>query len=148
MDIKANLNSKGDRWNMCVGLLHIGVLPSLLNIATVWSDHIPEHGTAWKLNCLSIHPSVHPSIRPSVHPSIQLFIYGSTVLLLDLGRYFNLLILHSLLGLLGGEISPFQGHYLHKEQHKHRINAHRQPFLEWDSNPRSQRSSERRQFMP
>jgi hypothetical protein len=33
-------------------------------------------------------------------------------------------------------------------QHKHRINADRQPCLEWDSNSRSKRSSERRQFMP
>jgi hypothetical protein len=26
---------------------------------------------------------------------------------------------------------------LFTEQHKHRINAHRHPFFEWDSNPRS-----------
>jgi hypothetical protein len=31
---------------------------------------------------------------------------------------------------------------------EHRINARRHPCLEWDSNPRSQRSSERRQFIP
>jgi hypothetical protein len=30
----------------------------------------------------------------------------------------------------------------------HRINAHRHLCLEWDSNPRFQRSRERRQFMP
>jgi hypothetical protein len=29
-----------------------------------------------------------------------------------------------------------------------RINAHRHPCVEWDSNPRSQRSSWRREFMP
>jgi hypothetical protein len=29
----------------------------------------------------------------------------------------------------------------------HRINAHRHPCLEWYTNPRSQLSSERRQFM-
>jgi hypothetical protein len=45
-------------------------------------------------------------------------------------------------------ISPSQGRYLHTEQHKHRINAHRHPCLEWDSNPRSQCSSGRREFMP
>jgi hypothetical protein len=28
-----------------------------------------------------------------------------------------------------------QGRYLHIEQYKHRINAHRHPCLEWDSNP-------------
>jgi hypothetical protein len=32
--------------------------------------------------------------------------------------------------------------------HKHRINAYKHPCLEWDSNPRSQNSRERRQFMP
>jgi hypothetical protein len=32
--------------------------------------------------------------------------------------------------------------------HTHRINAHRHPCLEWDSNPRSQRPNERTQFMP
>jgi hypothetical protein len=38
-------------------------------------------------------------------------------------------------------ISPSQGRYLHTEQHKHRINAHRHTRLEWDSNPQSQHSS-------
>jgi hypothetical protein len=33
-------------------------------------------------------------------------------------------------------------------QYKHRINAGRHPCLEWDTNPRSQRSSGRRRFMP
>jgi hypothetical protein len=33
-------------------------------------------------------------------------------------------------------------------QHKHRINAHRDTCLEWDSNPLSQCSSRRRRFMP
>jgi hypothetical protein len=47
-------------------------------------------------------------------------------------------------------ISPSQGRYLHTRQHKHRINTHtnKHPCLEWVSKPRSQRSSERRQFMP
>jgi hypothetical protein len=34
------------------------------------------------------------------------------------------------------------------EQHKHRINAHRHPYLEWGSNPQPQCSSGRRRFMP
>jgi hypothetical protein len=50
-------------------------------------------------------------------------------------------------GLLGRAISPSQGRYLNTGQHKHRINAHRHPCLEWDSNPRYQLPSERRQFM-
>jgi hypothetical protein len=52
-------------------------------------------------------------------------------------------------GLLGQVISPLQGRYLHTEQHTHRKNAHnRHSCLEWDSNSRSQRSSNRRHFMP
>jgi hypothetical protein len=47
-------------------------------------------------------------------------------------------------GLLGRVISPPQGLYLNTEQHKHRIDSHRQ----WDFNPRSQRSSGRRRFIP
>jgi hypothetical protein len=46
-------------------------------------------------------------------------------------------------GLLGRVISPSQGRYLTQSQNKHR-----HPYLEWDSNPRSQRSRERSQFMP
>jgi hypothetical protein len=49
------------------------------------------------------------------------------------------------IGLLGRGISPSQG--LYTGQHKHRINAHRYPCLGWDSNPQSQRSSERREFI-
>jgi hypothetical protein len=37
---------------------------------------------------------------------------------------------------------------IHREQYKHIINAHRHPFHEWDSNPRSKCSSGRRRFMP
>jgi hypothetical protein len=51
-------------------------------------------------------------------------------------------------GPLGRGISLSQGRYLQKEQHKHRINPHRQPCLQWYSNPQSQCSSWRKQFMP
>jgi hypothetical protein len=67
--------------------------------------------------------------------------------LLDLGRFFSFLICTQSAGLLGRGISASQGRYLHTEQHKHTINTHRHPCLEWDSNPQSQRSSEQRQFM-
>jgi hypothetical protein len=46
-------------------------------------------------------------------------------------------------GLLGRGITMSQGCYLNTRQHKHR-----HPCFKWDSNPRSQRLSERRQFMP
>jgi hypothetical protein len=57
--------------------------------------------------------------------------------------HFNFLILRHSIGLLGREISPSQGCYICKQ----RINADKHPCLAWDSNPRSQRSSGRRQFM-
>jgi hypothetical protein len=49
-------------------------------------------------------------------------------------------------GLLGRTIRPSQCRYLHTGQHKHRSSSHRYPCLKWDSNPRSQRLRERRQF--
>jgi hypothetical protein len=52
--------------------------------------------------------------------------------------------LRELTGLFERGISPTQGCYLYTWQQKHNINAKRQP---WDSNLRSQHSSERRQFM-
>jgi hypothetical protein len=55
-------------------------------------------------------------------------------------QFFNL---RHLVGLLARVISTSQGRYLTQTQNKHR-----HPWLEWDSNPRSQRSSERRQFIP
>jgi hypothetical protein len=90
------------------------------------------------------------TIQSQFYPCTTLTIYLSIYLQLfvDLRRFFSFLICTQSAGLCGLEISPSQGRYLHTEQHKHRINAHRHPCLEWDSNPRSQRSSERRRFMP
>jgi hypothetical protein len=62
--------------------------------------------------------------------------------LLGPGLFFSFVIIFTqTVGLLGWGISPSQGRYL-------RTGQHRYPCFEWDSNPRSQPSSERRQFMP
>jgi hypothetical protein len=61
---------------------------------------------------------------------------------------FSLLILYSAGRTPWTGICPSQGRYLHTEQHKHRINAHRHACFKWDSNPRSQCSSTWRRFMP
>jgi hypothetical protein len=45
----------------------------------------------------------------------------------NLGRFSRFLIHTDSLGALGCGISPSQGCYLHRGQHKHRINAHRHP---------------------
>jgi hypothetical protein len=66
---------------------------------------------------------------------------GSAVLLLDLGHFFSFLVLYTL------STTPWMGDQP-ITRHTHRMNAHRHPCLEWDLNPRSQCSSERRQFMP
>jgi hypothetical protein len=82
--------------------------------------------------------------------SISGFFFYASIALVSLGRFFSSLIYTESVGLFGWVISPSQGRYPHTGQNKHkqRINAHRYPCLEWDSNPRSQCSSERRQFMP
>jgi hypothetical protein len=58
--------------------------------------------------------------------------------------HFSFLILRQSIGLLGRGISPSQGCYLHK----HGIESDIHSCFEWDSNPRSQCSSERTQLMP
>jgi hypothetical protein len=79
--------------------------------------------------------------------SNELSIYGSAGLA-NLGCFFSFLIYTQSVGLLGREITPSQGRCLHTEQHEHRLNSHRHPCLEWDSNRRSQSSSGRIRFMP
>jgi hypothetical protein len=56
-------------------------------------------------------------------------------------------LIHSRYDSLDGE-SARRKAATYTEQHKHRINAHVHPCLEWDSNPRSHCSSERIEFMP
>jgi hypothetical protein len=46
------------------------------------------------------------------------------------GRFSVFLLYTQSVGLLGWEISPSQGRYLHEEQHKQRININRHPCLE------------------
>jgi hypothetical protein len=60
----------------------------------------------------------------------------------------SLIFLTQSVGHLGRAISPSQGRCLHTGQQKHGINANRHPCLEWNSNPRSQCLSGRRQLMP
>jgi hypothetical protein len=79
---------------------------------------------------------------------IYYYYYGSTALCLVFALFSVSWSNIKSVGLLGRGIRPSQGRYLHTEQHRHRINTKKHPCLEWDSNPRSQRSSERKQFMP
>jgi hypothetical protein len=67
--------------------------------------------------------------------------------LVDLGRLLSFLIHTQSVGLLGRGISASQGRYLHTKQYKHRINAYRHPWIEWDKNSRSQCSSGRSRFL-
>jgi hypothetical protein len=77
---------------------------------------------------ISIHGITYLRVR--LEYTIYLWLYRS---LLSLGRAFQFLdFFTQSVGLLGREISPSQGHYLHTGQHKHRINAHRHPCLKWD----------------
>jgi hypothetical protein len=64
-----------------------------------------------------------------------LSVCGCTALV-DLGHFFSFLMYTWSVRILGRGISLLQDCYLHTEQHKHRINAHRHPCLEWHSNQR------------
>jgi hypothetical protein len=64
---------------------------------------------------------------------IYLWIYSP---LLDFGRFFSFLILYM------DDQPVARPLATHTEQQKHRINAHRHPCFEWDSNPWSQYLSE------
>jgi hypothetical protein len=81
----------------------------------------------------------------SIHPSIYLWLYSPFAGPWSFFQFLNPYIQSAVR--LGRRISPSQGRYLSTE-HKHRINTHRHRCLELDSKPRSQRSSEQRQFMP
>jgi hypothetical protein len=80
--------------------------------------------------------------------TIYLSIYGSTVFCLTLTAFSDSWTFTKSVELIGRGISPSEGRYLHTGQHTHRINKHRHPYLEWDSNTRSQCSSGQRLFMP
>jgi hypothetical protein len=82
-----------------------------------------------------------------IYLSIYLSIHPLRVLLLDLDRFFRFLILYTV-----GR-TPWTGYQpvarpLPTQKNTNRINAHSHPYLEWDSNSRSQRSRGRRRFMP
>jgi hypothetical protein len=100
------------------------------------STHTPIHPSIFLSVCLSVRPSVHPSIYLRLYSPCGPWPLFQFVNLYTVGR------------------TPWMGNQpvaslcLHAEQHKHRINAHRHPCLEWDSNPRSQCSSGRSRCMP
>jgi hypothetical protein len=54
--------------------------------------------------------------------------------------FFNILIYTQSVGFLGRRISLLQSRYLHTEQHIHRLNPHRYPCHEWDSNQMFERA--------
>jgi hypothetical protein len=133
--------------------IHLGC-----SMFSVWLIRYSSLPSFWELGIIPkqcyifiVHPSylfylsIYLSICLSIHLSVCLWLYSP---LLDLGRFFSFLIYTQSVGLLGRGISQPSGHYLHTGQHRHGINAHRHPRLEWDSNPRSQCSSRRKQFMP
>jgi hypothetical protein len=69
-----------------------------------------------------------------------LFCYGFTTLYWVLVLFFSFLIYTDSVGILELGISPSQCRYLHTERYEHRINADTYPCLEWDSNPRPQKT--------
>jgi hypothetical protein len=126
-------------------------------IIMMWNITVPYtfnfslemHNKPWPLiNILCLHEvkflKQHISFS---YPSIYRSIHGSTVLLLNLGRFFSSLILYTVGRTLCSGDQPVARPLL-TQRTTQRINAHRYPCLEWNSNLRSQRSNERIQIMP
>jgi hypothetical protein len=111
------------------------ILIKYLYVYTTWYRNQVIHKKYKK----TLHISSHTL---SIYLSIYL-IYGPTGLV-GLDRFFGSFIYTQSIVLLGRRISLLQGRYLHTKQHKHRINAHTNLCLEWDSNPRPQCSIGRR----
>jgi hypothetical protein len=126
--------------------------------ACLYSESLPC--TSYCHVCLSVYLSIYIylsiylyiclsvclSVRRSVYLSVCLWFYNP---LLDLGRFFSFLILCTVgrTPRTGGSARRKAATYT--GQHKHKINVYTDiPCLEWDSNSRSQCSSDRRQFMP
>jgi hypothetical protein len=72
-------------------------------------------------------------------PAWANFFSPSSLSLLQFRNYLRNYKSHRQLVVLPGRgISLSQVLYIHREQHEHRINSHRHPCFEWDSNPRSE----------
>jgi hypothetical protein len=96
----------------------------------------------------SIYLSIYiPIYLPTIYIPTYLPINGSTALCSTSVAFSVSLCYTQTVELLGRGNRRSQGRYLHTEPHKQRIKAQSHPCLKWDSKPRSQGSSERRQFI-
>jgi hypothetical protein len=77
-----------------------------------------------------------------IHSFVHQWLYSP---LLGRGLFFSSAIFSTwTVELLGRVISPSQGCYLHRATQTQNKRIYKHPCLQWDPNPRSQRSSERR----
>jgi hypothetical protein len=87
-----------------------------------------------------------------IAPTFFLWLYSPIQALavsMKLSVSLQLLDLGQPVGILGRVISSLQGLYLYTNTEKRTHNTNtKHPCPEWDSNPRSRRQLERRQFMP
>jgi hypothetical protein len=128
---------------LCLMFLHSCSQEFSLKVERWWRQLWDQ--SAESLTCANNTPSCSHLIN---QPVIHSFINGSTALCWA-QVVFSFVVLYTVCR------TPWTGDQpvarslpTHRIPHKHRINAHRHPFLEWDSNPLSHCSSERRQFMP
>jgi hypothetical protein len=127
----------------------LGIIRLSISSDSIIEEHIPLKHQTYKLQnytTFMLFKFLYVlNIRTKVFDKLFLFIHlwlYNTLLGPDLFFSFVIFFFTQLVGLFERAISPSQCRYLHTGQHKHRINAHRHLWLEWDSNPRSQRSSE------
>jgi hypothetical protein len=130
------------KWTMSNLLISLSLSLSLhatnVHFECQLNIHIIRHQTEWPIYVylplyLSTFLSIYLSIYLYIYIYIHLWLYRS----LWTSAAFAVFYTQSV-GLLGRRFSPPQGRYLHTEQHIQKVNEHRHPFVECDSNPGSQ----------
>jgi hypothetical protein len=135
----------GKEWQLWISTLcsiqHPSITPSLLG-PTEFQFPRGKNTSCNMYNLTIFWSGRYISIYLTICLSVYRSIYLSMALQSFVGHWPLLQFLDPIqsVGLLGRAISRSIGRHVRTEQRKHRINAHRHPCLERDSNARSQRS--------
>jgi hypothetical protein len=125
-----------DTWVLLYGLPAFVVIPftSLRFAFGMYSSECWRQYRLFRFGALSLSPfsqtyNFENNFYNFSIPSLYLFIYGSTILLLDLSRFFSFLFLYIVGRTPWTGDQPFGSRYLHTEQHKE--NKSTQTSMPW-----------------
>jgi hypothetical protein len=133
-------------------ILLISMYRKLTEYWFIWDfglRNLTVEGYSWQADSISANQQIPHLLRSAVFiDAVYLYVYMALQPLLGLGLFFCFwsLLTVGRTPLTGDQ--PFARPLpAHRTAHKHRINTHKHPCLEWDSKPGSQRWRERRHFM-